>query len=164
MLLLLSQQRSACSDGRHGRADDVPPFPDAFRHIIPVVGADGARHAMSLTCSQNFLQSRLHLRRTGANAHRARQVVGGADEQGADARRRCDRIEILQALHRFDHDDGQQVAVGIERPQVGVPIVFITAFGNDATRDLALRAGAIAYLEKPFQEESLLAALKQAVG
>ena len=86
---------------------------------------------MSLACSQNLLQSRLHLRRTGANAHGARQVVGGADEQGADARRRCDGIEILQALHRFDHENRNQVAFGIERPQVGVPIVFIAADSPD---------------------------------
>jgi FixJ family two-component response regulator len=46
----------------------------------------------------------------------------------------------------------------------GVPIVFITAYGTDRMRERALRAGAIAFLEKPFQEQALLAALARAVG
>src|SRR2546430_6872414 len=47
------------------------------------------------------------------------------------SRRRCDGIEILQALHRFDHENRNQVALGIKRPQVGVPIVFIAADSPD---------------------------------
>jgi len=37
-----------------------------------------------------------------------------------------------------------------------VPIVFITAFNDDNTRDQALRAGAVGYLVKPFEEADLL--------
>jgi FixJ family two-component response regulator len=46
----------------------------------------------------------------------------------------------------------------------GVPVVFITAYGNDKMRAAALAAGAIAFLEKPFEEQSLLTAVDQAVG
>jgi FixJ family two-component response regulator len=45
-----------------------------------------------------------------------------------------------------------------------IPLVFISAFGDDQVRDQALRAGAIAFLDKPFTEEALLAAVSQAVG
>jgi FixJ family two-component response regulator len=37
-----------------------------------------------------------------------------------------------------------------------VPIVFITAFNDENARDRALRAGAVGYLVKPFEEADLL--------
>jgi FixJ family two-component response regulator len=37
-----------------------------------------------------------------------------------------------------------------------VPIVFITAFNDDNARDQALKAGAVGYLVKPFEEADLL--------
>ena len=46
----------------------------------------------------------------------------------------------------------------------GVPIVFITAYGDDQTRDLALRDGAIAFLQKPFEERLLLDAVVRAMA
>ena len=45
----------------------------------------------------------------------------------------------------------------------GVPIVFITAYGDDQACDRALRAGAIAFLQKPFEEQSLLDAVGRAL-
>ena len=44
-----------------------------------------------------------------------------------------------------------------------VPIVFITAYGNKEVRARALEAGAVAFLEKPFGERSLLDAVERAV-
>ena len=40
-----------------------------------------------------------------------------------------------------------------------VPIVFISAHDDRDARDRGLRAGAIAYLQKPFSEEALLGAI-----
>lgn len=42
------------------------------------------------------------------------------------------------------------------------PIIFITAFDEPATRERALEAGAAGYLQKPFDEDSLLQAIGQA--
>lgn len=39
------------------------------------------------------------------------------------------------------------------------PIVFITATGDDRTRQLVLSRGALAYLPKPFHEDELLHAI-----
>ena len=41
-------------------------------------------------------------------------------------------------------------------------IIFITAFPDEAIRARVLRDGALCYLSKPFQEESLIACLDQA--
>jgi FixJ family two-component response regulator len=44
-----------------------------------------------------------------------------------------------------------------------VPVVFITAFAEEQVRGPALRAGAIAFLAKPFEERSLLDAVARAL-
>lgn len=44
------------------------------------------------------------------------------------------------------------------------PIVVITGRDNSESRASALRAGAIAFLVKPLQEEALLAAIHSAIG
>jgi len=45
-----------------------------------------------------------------------------------------------------------------------IPIIIITAQGDDKTRDEAVAAGAIAFLKKPVKEEILLAALESALN
>jgi FixJ family two-component response regulator len=44
------------------------------------------------------------------------------------------------------------------------PIIFVTAFPDGKSRDRALKAGAIAYLSKPFEENSLINAIGLALG
>jgi FixJ family two-component response regulator len=43
-----------------------------------------------------------------------------------------------------------------------VPFIFITAFPDERVRAQALRAGAICYLTKPFDEDSLIQGLQAA--
>jgi FixJ family two-component response regulator len=43
------------------------------------------------------------------------------------------------------------------------PVIFITAFPETKVRDLALSAGAIAYLTKPFEQGGLIASLEAAL-
>jgi len=45
-----------------------------------------------------------------------------------------------------------------------IPIIFITAHGDDDTRARALQAGAVDFLAKPFSEEALLTAVHSALG
>ena len=44
-----------------------------------------------------------------------------------------------------------------------IPVIFVTAFPEDAIRARVLRDGALAYLSKPLQEQSLIACLDQAL-
>lgn len=60
-------------------------------------------------------------------------------------------ISGLELQHRLAAD-GQSI-----------PVIIITAQGDDKTQDEAVAAGAIAFLEKPVKEEVLLAALKSAL-
>jgi FixJ family two-component response regulator len=43
-------------------------------------------------------------------------------------------------------------------------IIFVTAHYEESLRDVALAAGAIAYLRKPFDQDELLNAVRTAVG
>lgn len=45
-----------------------------------------------------------------------------------------------------------------------IPAVFITAHDDAITRERARRAGAVDYLRKPFDDESLIAGIKRALG
>lgn len=56
-------------------------------------------------------------------------------------------------LHRRMVENGQTT-----------PVIFITAQPHQAARDRARRANAVAFLEKPFDDESLLAALRSALA
>lgn len=44
------------------------------------------------------------------------------------------------------------------------PVIFVTAFPEDALRERVLRAGAIGFLSKPFSEDSLIACLDKALA
>ena len=44
-----------------------------------------------------------------------------------------------------------------------IPLIFITAHGDEETRARALRAGAVDFLYKPFREEVLLRAIQSAL-
>ena len=44
-----------------------------------------------------------------------------------------------------------------------MPVIFITAFPEEKVRKRALRAGAFAFLSKPFEENSLISCLKTAL-
>ena len=46
----------------------------------------------------------------------------------------------------------------------GPPIIIITAHGDDEARAEALAAGAVAFLNKPFKEETLLGAISAALS
>ena len=46
---------------------------------------------------------------------------------------------------------------------ISIPIVFITAHDDQSTRERAQRGGASEYLRKPFDEQSLIGAIRQAL-
>jgi FixJ family two-component response regulator len=54
----------------------------------------------------------------------------------------------------------QQQLTAAHRP---IPIIFITAHGDEETRARALRAGAVDFLDKPFSDEVLLRAIQAAL-
>jgi FixJ family two-component response regulator len=54
-----------------------------------------------------------------------------------------------------------QKRVAVERPDM--PIIFITGYGDVPTTVRAMKAGAVEFLTKPFSDDALLNAIRQAV-
>jgi FixJ family two-component response regulator len=59
---------------------------------------------------------------------------------------------------------GLDVQAALLARGIHVPIIFITAYDDNALREHALQQGAAAYLRKPLAEQTLLAAIEKAVG
>ena len=45
-----------------------------------------------------------------------------------------------------------------------LPVIFITAVDDEATREEAIAAGCVAYLRKPFPSNQLIGAIKEAIA
>jgi FixJ family two-component response regulator len=74
-------------------------------------------------------------------------------------RARCLVLDVhLGGLSGFELHD-RLVAGGLR-----IPVVFITAHDDTATRERARRAGAVDYLRKPFDDDSLIDAINRAIG
>jgi FixJ family two-component response regulator len=59
---------------------------------------------------------------------------------------------------------GLELQAALKANGVPLPIVFITAFDNPATQKRARDAGAAGYLQKPFDDELLVSAIRRAIG
>ena len=60
--------------------------------------------------------------------------------------------------------DGLELQRRLAATKNRIPIIFITAYDSDDLRARAFEAGATGFLYKPFSEESLLQAVRSAVG
>jgi len=69
-------------------------------------------------------------------------------------------FECLIVDVRMPEMTGLQLQRQLAATGFRTPIVFITAHGDDAARARALRAGAAAFLLKPFSEQALLDAVR----
>lgn len=77
------------------------------------------------------------------------------------ARQYRPRLALLDM--RMDGKSGLDVALYM-RDYVGTPFLFLSAFGNDALVDRAMRAGAVDYLFKPIEPARILPAIERAIA
>ena len=61
---------------------------------------------------------------------------------------------------RMPRMSGLALQQQLTKAQCPIPIIFITAHGDAETRARALRAGAVAFFDKPFSDEVLLGAVQ----
>ena len=59
---------------------------------------------------------------------------------------------------------GLDLQEGLARSGSSIPVIFITAYDDGATRERARRSGAVEYLTKPFDEGALIDAIHRAIG
>ena len=60
--------------------------------------------------------------------------------------------------------DGLELQRRIRLARPELPVVFISAYGDDAVREKALRNGARAFFDKPFDGAALLTAISKALA
>ncbi len=59
--------------------------------------------------------------------------------------------------------NGLQLQSHLAAAGCGIPIIFITAYENNDSRQRAMQAGAAAFLGKPFSDEQLLQIIRSAL-
>jgi FixJ family two-component response regulator len=59
---------------------------------------------------------------------------------------------------------GLELQARLAEDEYRIPVIFITAFGNARMRAQAMRAGAVEFLGKPFNDEVLLESVRAALG
>jgi FixJ family two-component response regulator len=59
--------------------------------------------------------------------------------------------------------DGLELQRRLASVRHRIPVVFITAYGDENARAQALREGAVDFLSKPFSEDALLDAVKSVI-
>jgi FixJ family two-component response regulator len=78
---------------------------------------------------------------------------------GAQHRSSCLIVDI-----RLPGMSGLDLQAKLDAEQIQIPIIFITAHGDERMRGQALRAGAADFLAKPFDDEVLLRSVRVALG
>ena len=73
------------------------------------------------------------------------------------------RIAWLIADIRMPGMSGLELQARLNAERCRIPIIFITAHGDEKMRMQALRAGAVEFLAKPFEDEALLASVRAAL-
>ncbi len=75
----------------------------------------------------------------------------------------CDDAACLVLDVRLPGMSGIELQNQLNKTNVRLPIVFVTAHGDAALRDSLMRAGAAAFLYKPFRSVALLKEIRRAM-
>lgn len=62
---------------------------------------------------------------------------------------------------RMDRLNGEQLLVHIQKRNPGIPVILMTAYGSVEEAVIAMRHGAVDYLQKPFSAQMLLEKMRQ---
>jgi FixJ family two-component response regulator len=88
------------------------------------------------------------------------ETFASAEEFLQAAGRAAPRCLILDV--RLPGLSGLELYERLSAEGKSAPVVFISAYADDPMRELAQRAGALAFLEKPFEDRQLLEAVARA--
>jgi FixJ family two-component response regulator len=91
-----------------------------------------------------------------------RATTFGSAEEFLNFGRRSN-IGCLVADIRMPGMSGLELQAKLNVEQARIPIIFITAHGDEKMRMQALRAGAVAFVAKPFDHEALLEKVRVAL-
>jgi FixJ family two-component response regulator len=87
----------------------------------------------------------------------ARAFASAEEFLGSGERRRAG---CLIADIRMGGMSGLELQATLKASRMAIPTIFITAHGDERTRMEALRAGAVEFVAKPFDDEALVACVR----
>jgi FixJ family two-component response regulator len=91
-------------------------------------------------------------------------VMGSTSAEAFLASDASKKADCLVLDIQLDHTSGLELHRRLARSGRAVPVIFITAFEDERTRDEAIEAGCVDYLRKPFPSRLLLAAIQRALN
>jgi FixJ family two-component response regulator len=80
-------------------------------------------------------------------------------ESGQRENTRCMVVDL-----RMDGMSGLELLRHLAASAARVPVIVLTAHGDDAAREQCLQAGAVAFLEKPFRSDTLVEAIRRSLS
>ena len=129
------------------------------RCYIPVMPTQGKTRVVAIVDDDDLMRSALHglLRAVGLPA----QAFASAEEflkSGQQQQTAC-----LIADIRMPGMSGLELQAQLNAEQCRIPTIFITAHGDERMRMQALRAGAVEFLTKPFDNKALIDSVRAAL-
>jgi FixJ family two-component response regulator len=122
--------------------------PVANAPLISVVDDDGSM--------RESLRGLLRSVRFGVEVFASAEEFLGSDRVG--------ETDCLILDVRMPGMSGLELQRRLASSHPGMPVIFVTAHGDEELRSRALKSGAVDFLFKPFSEEALLNAVQKAVG
>jgi FixJ family two-component response regulator len=114
---------------------------------------DGMGEVITISIVDDDESIRRALRRLIGSAGLSVDTFGSAEEflERGDRATRCLILDV-----RLPGISGLDLQGRLATTQPTIPIIFVSAYGSQEMKDQAMRAGAIDFLRKPFNEEMLL--------
>lgn len=91
-------------------------------------------------------------------------VVSASSRREGLAALQAERLDLVIADLRLPDGDGLDLVRAARQTPAPVPVIVITGFASEASRQAALAAGAWAYLSKPFSASTFAALVENALG
>ncbi len=111
--------------------------------------------AAMLSLLKDFLELQGHYAEVFSAAGNALATLRGAANAGIDL--------IISDIH-MPGMDGIEFVSDLKQTHPNTPVILISAFGTDSTAHIAKKAGAAAYLNKPFKLSDLKEAIQVVLG
>jgi two-component system, LuxR family, response regulator FixJ len=95
------------------------------------------------------------------SGYRVESWVSGVEflKNAKNAERGCVLLDV-----RMPEMDGLEVQQEMAKRGIDMPVVILTGHGDVGVAVQAMRAGAVNFIEKPYEKESLLGAIEEAYG
>jgi FixJ family two-component response regulator len=127
---------------------------------VQVAGAARGKDLVVIVDDDESVRVAVHgvLRSVGMNA----QTFSSAEEflaSGKQAQAGCLVTDV-----QMPGMTGLELQSRLAEDDYNIPIIFITAYGNARMRAQAMRAGAVEFLGKPFNDEVLLESIRAALA